>query len=134
VVRALLLIALVRLGETERAEQALAGLSEDDRDRQEIRIAVAALRLAQDDPRAVTAALAPVLACSARVTAPALRVQPFLLEAIARDALGDPAAAECALERALDLANPTACSLRSCCTPRQACWSAKPGTAPRTPP
>src|SRR5262249_48310214 len=32
--------------------------------------------------------------------------QPFLLEAIARDALGDPAAAGRALERALDLAEP----------------------------
>ena len=33
-------------------------------------------------------------------------VQAFLLEAIARDALGDPGAAGCALERALDLAEP----------------------------
>ena len=33
-------------------------------------------------------------------------VEAFLLEAIARDALGDPAAAEHAMERALDLAEP----------------------------
>ena len=97
---------LVRLGETERAEQALADLGEHERDRGEMRIAAAALRLAQDDPRAATAALAPVLDGSAPAGRPAWLVQAFLLEAIARDALGDPAAAGRALERALDLAEP----------------------------
>ena len=104
--RARLIQALMRLGETERAGQVLAALSEQDRDRGEIRTAAAVLRLAQGDPRAVTAALAPVLDGSAPVAAPALQVQSFLLEAIARDALGDPGAAERALERALDLAEP----------------------------
>ena len=106
VARAWLLLALVRLGETEQAEQALAGLSEQDRDRREIRTAVAALRLAQDDPRAATTALAPALDGSTPVTSPTLHVQSYLLEAIARDALGDADAAEHALERALDLAEP----------------------------
>ena len=57
--------ALVRLGETERAEQILAGLSANGRDRGEVRIAAAVLRLAQDDPDAATMALAPVLDGSA---------------------------------------------------------------------
>ena len=48
--RALLLLALVRLGDTERAEQALADLGEQERERGEIRIATAALRLAQARP------------------------------------------------------------------------------------
>jgi LuxR family transcriptional regulator, maltose regulon positive regulatory protein len=104
--RARLIQALTRLGEIERAGQVLAALSEQDRDRGEIRTAAAALRLAQDDPRAATTALAPVLDGSAPVLAPALQVQSFLMEAIARDALGDPGAAERALERALDLAEP----------------------------
>jgi len=52
--------ALVRLGETEPAEQALAGLGEQGREHGEVRIAAAALRLAQDDPCAATAALEPV--------------------------------------------------------------------------
>jgi LuxR family transcriptional regulator, maltose regulon positive regulatory protein len=104
--RARLIQALTRLGEIERAGQVLAALSEQDRDRGEIRTAAAALRLAQDDPRAATTALAPVLDGSAPVIAPALQVQSFLMEAIARDALGDPGAAERALERALDLAEP----------------------------
>jgi LuxR family maltose regulon positive regulatory protein len=97
---------LVRLGEIERAEQALAELGEEDRDRGEVRVATAVLRLAQSDPGAATVTLAPVLAGSALVVAETWLVHSFLLEAIARDALGDPSAAEHALERALDLAEP----------------------------
>jgi LuxR family transcriptional regulator, maltose regulon positive regulatory protein len=104
--RAHLLHALVRLGETEHAEQALAGLSEQDRERGEIRIAAAALRLAQGDPHAATAALAQVLDGSAPVNSWIWLVDAFMLEAIARDALGDPGAAGRAVERALDLAEP----------------------------
>jgi LuxR family transcriptional regulator, maltose regulon positive regulatory protein len=101
--RALLLLTLVRLGETERAEHGLADL---DRDHGEMHIAAAALRLAQDNPDAASAALAPVLDESAPVTRPTWLVHAFMLEAIAREALGDPAAAERAVERALDLAEP----------------------------
>ena len=71
-----------------------------------MRIGLAALRLAQDDPPAAAAALAPVLDGSAPVPWPGWLAQALLLEAIARDALGDPAAAGRALERALDLAEP----------------------------
>jgi LuxR family transcriptional regulator, maltose regulon positive regulatory protein len=101
-----LVYTVVRLGDTELAERALAGLGERDRDRAGIRIATAALRLVQHDPHAATAALAPVLDGSAPVFWRALLAQAFLLEAIARDALADPAAARQALERALDLAEP----------------------------
>ena len=105
--RALLLLALVRLGDTERAEEALAGLEERERERGEVRIATAELRLAQGDPHAATAALAPLLDGSARVDPSwAFRILAFVLEASARDALGNPAAAGRALERALDLAEP----------------------------
>jgi LuxR family maltose regulon positive regulatory protein len=102
----MLLLTLVRLGETERAGQILTGLGELGRQPGEIRIAAAALRLARDDPRAAAAALAPVLDGSAPVTRSTWLAQAFLLEAIARDALGDPAAAGRAVERALDLAEP----------------------------
>ena len=98
------------------------------------RTALAALRLAQDDPHAATAALAPVLDGSAPLIRRTWLVGAFLLEAIARDALGDPAAAEQALECALDLAEPEACCCSSCSSPRRACSSATPGTAPHTPP
>jgi len=104
--RGLLLHVLVRVGEIERAEQALAELGEPDRERGETRTALAALRLAQGDPYAAAAALAPVLDGSAPLIRRTWLVGAFLLEAIARDALGDPAAAERALECALDLAEP----------------------------
>ena len=48
----------------------------------------------------------PVLDGSARLGWQSWLVEAFLLEAIARDALGDPAAAGRAVERALDLAEP----------------------------
>jgi LuxR family maltose regulon positive regulatory protein len=104
--RSLLVQTLVRLGETERAGQALAALAGQDRDLGQMRISLAVLRLAQDDPHAAVAALAPVLDGSAPIPWPGWLVQPFLLEAIARDALGEPPAAASALERALDLAEP----------------------------
>jgi LuxR family transcriptional regulator, maltose regulon positive regulatory protein len=104
--RAWLVHTLVRLGKTADAEQVLADLGERDRDRGEMRIAAAALRLAQDDPHTATVALAPVLDGSVGVGWRSWLVEAFLLEAIARDALGDPSAAGHALERALDLAEP----------------------------
>jgi len=64
------------------------------------------LRLAQGNPRAATAAVAPLLDGSAPLVWPAGLAEAFLLEAIARDALGDPDAAGRAIERALDLAEP----------------------------
>jgi len=104
--RAWLLLALVRLGDIEGAEQALTNLGERDRDRREVRIAAAALRLAQHDPAAASATVAPILDGSVTGGWRSWLAEAFLLEAIARDALGDPAAAGHALERALDLAEP----------------------------
>jgi len=53
-----------------------------------------------------------------------------MLEANARDALGDPAAAGRAAERALVWPDPTARCRCFCFTPHPACTSATPGTAP----
>ena len=102
--RALLVHALIRLGKAERAGQFLAGLSEQDRDRGELRVAAAELRLAQGDPQAALAALAPVQ----QHPVPedywgTWRARADMLEALARDTLGDPDAADAALEGALDL-------------------------------
>jgi LuxR family maltose regulon positive regulatory protein len=104
--RSLLVQTLVHLGETEQAEQALAELSDQDRNNGAIRCGLAALRLAQQNPQEAMAALAPVLDGSAATVWSGWRVQAFLLEAIARDALGDEDAARRALERALDCAEP----------------------------
>jgi LuxR family maltose regulon positive regulatory protein len=95
----------VRTGDTEQLE--LAGLSPDQRHRAAMRIALAAMELEQDNPEGAAEALAPVLDGSA----PALshrwaRVEALLLDATARDRLGDRRAAEESLEAALDLAEP----------------------------
>jgi LuxR family transcriptional regulator, maltose regulon positive regulatory protein len=103
--RAMVVHTWVRLGQTERAEQALAGLGAQDREHADIRVAAAALRLAQHDPRAALAELAPVLDGPAPVWRIWLAMA-CVLEATARDALGDRAAADRALERALDTAEP----------------------------
>ena len=105
-VRTWLVYVLAGLGETEQAEHILAGLSDRDNGRGEVRVAEAALRLTTKDPRAATTVLAPVLSDSARVSWRSWLAEAFLLEAIARDALGDSGAAERALERALGLAEP----------------------------
>jgi LuxR family maltose regulon positive regulatory protein len=102
--RALRLHALVRLGNTGRAEQDIAEIGDQGRASGEIRVALAALRITQDDPDAATAALAPVLAGAAPVPPTTWLAHACLLEAIARDALGDPAAARDAMRRALDIA------------------------------
>ena len=105
--RSHLLQTLVRIGETRRVEQALADMDTPERERAEIRIAEASLRLALDDPTAANAVLAPVIDGS--VPLPNAHLwdgQAFLLHAIACDALGDPGAARRALEQALDHAAP----------------------------
>jgi len=125
-----MLHAQVRLGDTARADAALAEMDPRDRESPEMQIVLAELRLAQDNPRAATAALAPVLGSSAPGTdsqgspvyasqvgaiavsglgdtAEALgwMVQAWLAESVAREALGDAAAAEDAAEQALSVAD-----------------------------
>jgi LuxR family transcriptional regulator, maltose regulon positive regulatory protein len=104
--RALRLHALVRLGELGRAEQDIAEIGEPGQNSGDLRMAVAALRIAQDDPHAATVALAPVLSGAAPVPPATWLSLAWLLEVIARDALGDPAAARDALRRALEIAAP----------------------------
>ena len=105
--RSHLLQTLVRTGETQRVEQALADLDGAERGRGEIRLAEASLRLAQDDPTAAVTVLAPVIDGSVVMpNAHLWEVQAFLLQAIAGDALGDAGAARRALEQALDRAAP----------------------------
>jgi LuxR family maltose regulon positive regulatory protein len=110
--RAFLLHTRLRLGEIEHVDAALAEMDSRERETREMCTVIAALRLAQDDPRAAITALAPVLDGSAPVTkvrnwlAQAILLEAILLEAIARDMLGDQAAAGRALKRALDVAEP----------------------------
>jgi LuxR family transcriptional regulator, maltose regulon positive regulatory protein len=101
--RSRILQTLVRLGQTGRAEQALADLGQDERASAEMRTAVAALRLAAGDPQAAADALAPVLDGSVCGVRQLQMVTALLVEARARDALGDQNTAGRVLERALDI-------------------------------
>ena len=87
-------LSLVRLGQAERAGQILDGLDEQERERADIRIATAALRLAEDNPSAALAELAPVLDGPVPIVLGSWLITAYLLEAAARDGLGDQAAAE----------------------------------------
>jgi LuxR family transcriptional regulator, maltose regulon positive regulatory protein len=104
-VRAFLLHVLVRLGETAPADAALTETAEEELERPGMRTAVAALRLAQDNPQAATNALGPVLDSSVPGPHQVWLIAASLLEASAREALGEREAAGRALERALDLAD-----------------------------
>jgi LuxR family maltose regulon positive regulatory protein len=101
--RSRMLQTLVRLGQTGRAEQLLAELGADERASAEMRTATAALRLASDDPQGAADALGPVLDGSVPGARRVRKVTALLLEARARDALGDQATAGSVLERALDI-------------------------------
>jgi len=105
--RSRMLHTLARAGQTERAEQALAELGDDERASAEMRTAEAALRLAADDPQAAADALAPVLDGSVPGVRQVQTVTALLLEARARSALGDQGTAGRVLERALDITEST---------------------------
>jgi LuxR family maltose regulon positive regulatory protein len=103
--RARMLLARTRTGETEQVEATLAELDSHERESIEMRVTLATLRMAQHDPDAASAALVPVLDGSATEEAhPQWTVEAWLLQATARETLGDAGAAERALERALEAA------------------------------
>ncbi|WP_167476128.1 LuxR C-terminal-related transcriptional regulator [Nocardia arthritidis] len=104
--RAFRILAVMRHSGTEHAAAILEGFDAADRERAELRLSLAALRIAEGAPHAALTALAPVLDGSLPLLWPGWLTQGFLLEAIARAALGESDAAQVALERALDQAEP----------------------------
>jgi LuxR family maltose regulon positive regulatory protein len=102
--QALKLEMLVRVGETDLVQRALDDMDEDVRATGEMRVVLAALTLARDDPDAASAALAPIFAGASPIENPRWEIQALLLKARVDDALGDTGASSRALERALELA------------------------------
>jgi LuxR family transcriptional regulator, maltose regulon positive regulatory protein len=96
----------IRLGEAELARVALDEAGEAVRSVVAWCNLAAFLHLAEDDPQGAVDALAPVRDGSAAALHVNLEIEALTLEAIARDRLGEAVAAEQALERALDLAEP----------------------------
>jgi LuxR family maltose regulon positive regulatory protein len=97
---------LVHTGETELVQRALDDMDEDVRATGEMRVVLAELRLAQDDPERAAAALAPIFAGASPLEFSGWQIQALLLKASVENALGDTGASSRALERALDLAEP----------------------------
>ena len=104
--RAHMLHALVRSGEVERADRALADMDAGERAGTPARTAEATLRLAQADAQAARDVLRSGAGDVLAGTRPLWRVAAFLLDALACDALGLQDDAGDALQRALDAAAP----------------------------
>jgi LuxR family maltose regulon positive regulatory protein len=103
--RARLLQAQGRLGELAAVRSALAEATEEVRNTSEMRITEALTDLSEDEAERAVEVLAPVLEGGApAVHRPSTTAEAALVEAAARDALGDARAAEDSLEHALDLA------------------------------
>jgi LuxR family maltose regulon positive regulatory protein len=107
-VRQFLVCTLLRLGQTAAARATLATLTDEERDWGEARGAAAALHLAEGDAPAAIDVLEPVIGGAAPVLGEFTVIQALLLDAVARDRLGDRQLAEADIERALDLAEPDA--------------------------
>ena len=105
---AVLVQTQVRLGDTAAAQATLAEMTEQDRESGESRAALASVHLAEGNARAAAGVLAPVLDGGAPVIRDFTVVLALVLDAIARDQLSDPQAAESGIERALGLAEPDA--------------------------
>jgi LuxR family maltose regulon positive regulatory protein len=124
---------LVHIGETELVQRTLDDMDENVRATSAMRVVLATLRLARDDPEGAAPAPAPIFAGALPNDNPYWEIQALLLKARVDDALGDIGASSRALERALDLAEPTASCFPSCCTRRRRCSSASRDSAPPTP-
>ncbi|MBV8989273.1 MAG: hypothetical protein JO372_12015 [Solirubrobacterales bacterium] len=107
VVRARILQTQARLGDLAAARGALEGLGKQEHDLGDMRVAAAVVHLAEGEPERAIDALAAVLDGSAPVLHRLSTVtEAQLLDAVAREQLGEQRVAEASLERALELAEP----------------------------
>jgi LuxR family maltose regulon positive regulatory protein len=105
--RARILQAQARMGQPTASRAALAKVSADDRDLANFRVAAAVIDLAAGEPEEAVDALAPVIEGAApAIHRPSVTVEAQVLDAAAREQLGDARAAEASIERALEFAEP----------------------------
>jgi LuxR family transcriptional regulator, maltose regulon positive regulatory protein len=106
-VQARLLQTQVYMGRLAAARAALSEISEEERNTGDLRFATAVVHLAEGEADQATDVLAPVIDGSAAVIhRPSATTEAQVLDALAREQLGDRRAAEASLERALDAAEP----------------------------
>ncbi|HSK94783.1 MAG TPA: LuxR C-terminal-related transcriptional regulator, partial [Candidatus Angelobacter sp.] len=108
---------LVRLGRGSAARAALATATDAEQDFAETRTALATTLLLERDPRGAIDALAPVLAGRARVILPYMLPNALIVDALARDAVGEATRAVDDVEQALDQAETDALVLPFLVTP-----------------
>ena len=96
----------LRMGDATGARATIDRLTDRDHEFGEARTAIAALRLVEGDHAAAVDVLAPVLDGTAAVVRTGTVIQALILDAVARDKLGDRETAERDVERSLDLAEP----------------------------
>ena len=105
--RARLLQTQVRLGQVAAAQAAIAEMSDAERGASEIRIAAAVIQLTASEPEQALDVIGPVIEGSSPTMHPSSAMtEAQVLDAVAREQLGDTRAAEIALETALELAEP----------------------------
>ena len=115
--RGLQVQTLVRMGEVSAARAAVETATDDERRYGETQAALASIHLAERDAHAAVEVLAPVLSGTTHVVRDLSVINALLLDALARDMLGDAKAAEDDIERALGLAEPDALILPFVITP-----------------
>ena len=94
-------------GDLAAARATLAEMAGEERDRAGLRIARAALHLAEDAPERAVDVLVPVDRAPERsIKESWAAIDASLLDALARDRLGDRGGVEASIERALELAEP----------------------------
>jgi LuxR family maltose regulon positive regulatory protein len=96
----------VHIGETELVQRTLDGMDNDLRATGAMRVVLATLRLADDDPEGAAAALEPILTGASPIENRQWEIEALLLKARAEHALGDTGSSSTALERALEVAEP----------------------------
>jgi LuxR family maltose regulon positive regulatory protein len=102
-VRNLLVQTQLRMGRRDAARATLVRVGQEQRDWGETRCAAAAIHLADEDAASAIEVLAPVLSGEASVIRAFTLVQALLLDALAREQLGQRTAADADVERALDV-------------------------------
>jgi LuxR family transcriptional regulator, maltose regulon positive regulatory protein len=118
-VRNFLVQTQLRMGQRQAARATLARVGQEQRDWGETRCAAAAVHLADEDASSAIEVLAPVVTGEASVIRVFTLVQALLLDALARERLGQAAAAEADVERALELSEADAVVIPFLVTPVQ---------------
>ena len=126
--RSRMLQTQIAMGDTIAARTVLAGLSAEERDRSEMRIAAAMLHLADGEAEPAVDVLAPVIDRSAESLHPRWpTIEASLWDAVAYHQVGDRRATEDSIERALELAEPEGLILPFVLAPVRELLEALPG-------